>query len=36
MGLQFRNLDRKSGADLDQIHKKADRLKNDVTRKTYF
>jgi len=36
MGLQFRNLDRKSDTDLSKICKKADRLKSDLTRKTYL
>jgi deoxyribodipyrimidine photolyase-related protein len=36
MGLQFRNLDRKSDADLKKIRKKADQLKGDLTRKTYL
>ena len=36
MGLQFRNLDRKSDADRDKIRKKADRLKSDLTSKTYL
>ena len=36
MGLQFRNLDRKSDADRKKIRKKADRLKSDLTRKTYL
>jgi deoxyribodipyrimidine photolyase-related protein len=36
MGLQFRNLDRKSDSDLNQIRKKADRLKTDLTQKTYL
>ena len=36
MGLQFRNLDRKSDADLNKIRKKANRLKSDLTRKTYL
>jgi 3-hydroxyacyl-CoA dehydrogenase len=29
-------LDRKSDADLNKIRKKADRLKSDLTRKTYL
>ena len=33
MGLQFRNLDRKSDTDRNKIRKKADRLKSDFTRK---
>ncbi|MBT8364559.1 MAG: cryptochrome/photolyase family protein [Deltaproteobacteria bacterium] len=36
MGLQFRNLDRKSDADRNNIRKKADRLKSDLTQKTYL
>jgi deoxyribodipyrimidine photolyase-related protein len=36
MGLQFRNLDRKSDSDLNKIRKKADRLKSDLTQKTYL
>ena len=36
MGLQFRNLDRKSDTDRKKIRKKADRLKSDLTRKTYL
>ena len=36
MGLQFRNLDRKSDSDLNKIRKKADRLKRDLTQKTYL
>jgi deoxyribodipyrimidine photolyase-related protein len=36
MGLQFRNLDRKSNANRNKIRKKADRLKNNLTRKTYL
>ena len=36
MGLQFRNLDRKSDTDLNKICKKADRLKSDLTRKAYL
>ena len=36
MGLQFRNLDRKSDSDLNKIRKKADRLKSDLTLKTYL
>jgi deoxyribodipyrimidine photolyase-related protein len=36
MGLQFRNLDRKSDADRKKIRKKAKRLKSDLTRKTYI
>jgi len=36
MGLQFRNLDRKSDTNLNKICKKADRLKSDLTRKTYL
>lgn len=36
MGLQFRNLDRKSDSDLNKISQKADRLKSDLTRKTYL
>ena len=36
MGLQFRNLDRKSDADRDNIRKKADRLKSELTRETYL
>lgn len=36
MGLQFRNLDRKSDSDLNKIRKKADRLKTDLTQKTYL
>ena len=36
MGLQFRNLDRKSDSDLKKIRKKADRLKSDLTQKTYL
>jgi len=36
MGLQFRNLDRKSNANRNKIRKKADRLKSNLTRKTYL
>jgi hypothetical protein len=36
MGLQFKNLDRKSDDDRKQIRQRADRLKNDLTRKTYL
>jgi deoxyribodipyrimidine photolyase-related protein len=36
MGLQFKNLDRKSDADRKSIRKKADRLKNELTRDTYL
>ena len=36
MGLQFRNLDRKSDADRNKIRRKADRLKSDLTRETYL
>lgn len=35
MGLQFRNLDRKSDADRKKIREEAERLKSDLTRKTY-
>ncbi len=36
MALQFRNLDRKGDADRKKIREKSDRLKNDLTRKTYL
>ena len=36
MGLQFRNLDRKSKADRTKIREKADRLKGQLTQKTYL
>ena len=36
MGLQFKNLDRKSDADRRRIRKKADRLKERMTRDTYL
>jgi deoxyribodipyrimidine photolyase-related protein len=36
MGLQFKNLDRKSDSDRRQIRKKADRLKTEFTRETYL
>jgi deoxyribodipyrimidine photolyase-related protein len=36
MGLQFRNLARKSDSDRNKIRKKADRLKSDLTQKTYL
>ena len=36
MGLQFRNLDRKSNANRNKIRKKAERLKSNLTRQTYL
>ena len=36
MGLQFRNLDRKGDEEMNKIRKMADRLKSDLTRKTYL
>ena len=36
MGLQFKNLDRKSDAERKSIRKKADRLKEELTRDTYL
>jgi deoxyribodipyrimidine photolyase-related protein len=36
MGLQFKNLDRKSDADRKKIRRQADRLKDDLTSKTYL
>ena len=36
MGLQFKNLDRKSDADRQKIRQRADQLKNDLTRNTYL
>jgi deoxyribodipyrimidine photolyase-related protein len=36
MGLQFRNLDRKSDSDRNQIRRKADQLKSDLTDNTYL
>jgi hypothetical protein len=34
--LQFRNLDRKSDSERSKIRQKADRLKKDLTQKTYL
>jgi deoxyribodipyrimidine photolyase-related protein len=36
MGLQFRNLDRKSEADRKAVRRQADRLKDELTRETYL
>jgi deoxyribodipyrimidine photolyase-related protein len=36
MGLQFKNLDRKSGSDRTEIRRQADRLKDELTRDTYL
>lgn len=36
MGLQFRNLDRRSDSDRKKIRQQADRLKNDFTQNTYL
>jgi deoxyribodipyrimidine photolyase-related protein len=36
MGLQFRNLDRKDGAERKAIRRQAERLKHELTRKTYL